>query len=119
MPAVLSTSGPLLSFRSSTASNTAVDISSVKNCELYYLNINNTNAAAVYIKFYNKTGSTSSDTPVRTFYCPVGMLILTREDCYFRFSTAMSVRVVTDFADNGTTSPTASSVLIEADYFEG
>jgi hypothetical protein len=79
------------------------------------LSINSTNAAACYVKLYDKaTAPSSSDTPVQQFYVAAtpGQKepVLPSNGLIFRLG--LGIRIVTEQADNGTTGVTAGAVIM-------
>lgn len=85
---------------------------------LYGYNIVNPHSAAIYVKFYNKAAADvnpASDVPFLTVAVQATSHELIRGiDLPFSFSTALSVRAVTESGDTGTTAP-GSLPIIELD----
>jgi hypothetical protein len=84
---------------------------------IYGIRIINKDASLIYVKFYNKTGGLSSDTPIFTIAVPAGIGSFIGIDYHIgrAFGTALSVRCVTGVAENDATSP-GTAPIIEVDY---
>ncbi len=81
----------------------------------------NLNAAARFVKLYNKaTAPTGSDTPIRTIVVPGGTAgsgaIRSTAMVGTNFSAGLSIRVTTGIADADTGAPTASETAVHIDY---
>jgi hypothetical protein len=102
--------------RITNANSTAQTVKSSAG-NIYYLNLVNLDAtpSIIYVKFYNKTGATSSDTPFLTIPVASGVGQMVNIRNIIPFDTACSVRCVTGSADNNTTAP-ATSPIIEIRY---
>ncbi len=89
--------------------------------QVYGWAIFNTNAAACYVKLYNKaTGPTSADTPVVTLLIPgntAGGGLVTQLNKGIAFSSGISYRATTAIADNSAAAVAASEVSINLFYF--
>lgn len=80
---------------------------------LYGLIVTNANAAARYLKFYNKaTGPTSADTPVATIYVPPLGGVALPIDVGADFSTGISLRLTTGVADNDANPVAANEIIV-------
>jgi hypothetical protein len=102
--------------RITNANSTAQTVKS-SGGNIYNLNLVNLDAtpSIIYVKFYNKTGATSSDTPFLTIPVASGVGQMVNIRNIIPFDTACSVRCVTGSADNNTTAP-ATSPIIEIRY---
>jgi hypothetical protein len=69
----------------------------------------------LYLKFYNKTGATSTDIPFWTVPIPSGVGSVYQKGIVLPFNVACSVRCVSGSADNNTGAP-ATSPIIEIKY---
>ncbi len=83
----------------------------------------NINAAAAYLKLYDKASAPDeNDTPKKVILIPgattggVANITFHPYDDGASFLTGLAYRVVTVIADNGTTAPTASQVIVNLDY---
>jgi hypothetical protein len=85
--------------------------------QIYSIHAINVNAAARYLKVYNKaTAPTEADTPVLTIHLPASG---SRELLFpigIEFSAGISIRATTELADNGTTAPTANETIVNLTY---
>lgn len=114
------TAGGLSIYRaiSAASDNAAV----VKNAagQIYGIWVSSVNAAARYLKIYNKaTSPTSGDTPVLTYVVPgatVGAGFSIPLPYGLLFDTGISVRLVTGIADNDNTSVSANEHVIQLYY---
>lgn len=87
--------------------------------QIYSIYAVNLNAAARYLKIYNKaTAPTQSDTPVMTIYLPAsGAQVNVPIPIYgMEFNAGISARVTTGLADNDTGAPTAAETLVVVGY---
>src|SRR5262245_41348605 len=108
-------------FRVNWPNNTtpqAPDGSGTKSVSLCGVVLTNTNAAARFVKFYDKGASPSigNDTPVRTYTLPANS---TTQIDYNRgklFVNGMWVSVTVLAADSDTTAPAAGDVLMTVEY---
>lgn len=107
-----------LQFRSLTVNNTAVAIKASSGSVLGW-NVINLHSSTIYIKIYNIAAASvnpASDVPTRTLMVPANGSIFLEPHCIVgNYSTAISVRAVTDTTDTGTTSP-ATLPIIEIMY---
>lgn len=110
-------------FRTLDADETEEDVKTSPGC-VYGMWATNTNTSSVFVKFYNATAANTtvgSTTPAITIclpgnasddvsanFGPGGMGIF--------FDTAICVAAVTEAADNGTTAPSANSVILNIFY---
>jgi len=102
----------MTAFRSITTTNTGSSIKST-GANVEYVNIINKHNAAIFVRFYNSDVATFQDTPVFTIQvaASVGSFTSLAGKCLFGTSDGLSVRVVTDAADNGNTAATTLPVL--------
>lgn len=78
--------------------------------------ISNVNAAARYVKLYNKaTAATQADTPVMTILVPA-TTTLVLEPMELPFPLGISVRATTGAADNDTGAPSANDIIVNLLY---
>ena len=76
--------------------------------------IHNTTGAAVYVKMYNKAAAgvnPASDVPALVIGVPTAAVSNVTLPNGIMFGTAISVRVVTDIGNTGTTAPSVSTVV--------
>jgi hypothetical protein len=102
--------------RQTALSNTAVAIKATAG-NIYGMNIINTNATPVYIKFYNtaQVSTTVGTTAIVDMYVvpaisgsnPGTLFIPIRESALYHFTTAITVACVTGIADSDNTAPAA------------
>lgn len=100
-------------FRSLTASSTG-ELIKTGTGRLYRVNVINTAASIIYLKFYDKaTVGLSTDTPFYTMSVPsgAGINVVNSFVVPDYFGGGLSVRCVTDVADSGTTNPATSPIL--------
>lgn len=84
---------------------------------LHWFNIINDNAAAMYVKFYDKaTGAAAADTPEFTVKVGIGANLSDRIPDGARFNLGLSIRAVTTLADLGNVGPGANEVMVSAYY---
>lgn len=84
---------------------------------LYGIAATNSNAAARYLKVYNKaTGPTSADTPVFTFYLPALGGISIPMPTGVDFSAGISLRMTTGVADNDANAVAANEIIASTIY---
>lgn len=105
-------------FRSLTVNSTAVAVKGSAG-NIYGWNIINLHSATIYIKLYNIAAASvnpASDVPTRTLMVPAnGSIVEKSNSSWGYYSTAISVRAVTDSGDTGTTAP-ATLPIIELVY---
>lgn len=104
---------------SNIASAAATDNATVAcaaRCALKGIQGYNANAAARWLKFYDKaTAPTSADTPVKRIYLPASTPFAIEFD--FVFERGLSYRLVTGVLDNDNTAVTAADILgLNVDY---
>lgn len=96
------------------ANSTARAVSAVPG-NLYKVSITNGHSAVIYVKFYDIAAATvnpASDVPVENIAVPAtSTFVLAGFDVPESFSTACSVRCVTDFGDTGTTAPATLPII--------
>ena len=113
-----SVANALSRFRSLTVNSTAQAIKASAG-NLYGFNIINLHTSAIYIKFYNIAAAgvnPASDTPIKTLLVPAnGAIYQDPSSIQTSFTTALSVRAVTESGDTGTTAP-GSLPIIEIEY---
>lgn len=94
--------------RSLTLDSTAQVVSATPG-NLIGISCINLHSAAIYLKFYNKAAAgvnPASDVPRFTLLVPAtSQVILRGADLPWSFSTAISMRAVTNSGDTGTTAP--------------
>ncbi len=93
---------------------------------VYGLHLSNINAAAVYIKLFNKASapdpsacSSNSDCPVITLLVPGATTGVTRDVIFptgLSFSTGLGLAIVTGAAATNETAVSANEVLVNIDY---
>lgn len=107
-------------FRSIIATNTGQTIKST-GTTVRSLNIINRHNAAVFVKFYDSDVATFQDTPVKVFqvasssYYPASPIPVSLANSLFSVGAGLTVRVVTDSADDGNTAA-ATLPIIEVQY---
>lgn len=80
---------------------------------LYGWHLANNNAAAVYVRIYDKaTAPTAADTPVMTIEVPLKSAVSLSIPPGIAFVNGISARATTAVADNDTTAPSANDVVI-------
>tara|TARA_R110000868_G_scaffold303652_2_gene564167 strand:+ start:2920 stop:3912 length:993 start_codon:yes stop_codon:yes gene_type:complete len=72
----------------------------------------NSGNATSYVKIYDASGATSSDTPVMTFPIRHDTSLATISTHNFVFSTAIAVRATSGYAANDNTSPNGSTSIV-------
>jgi hypothetical protein len=89
--------------------------------QIYGWAITNTNASARYVKVYNKAtaATVGTDTPVFVLMIPgnangAGMVFA--QDSGIALGTGISIGITTGVADNDTTAPSATEVLVNLFY---
>lgn len=103
-------------FRSLTLQNTGASVTTTAT-RLFGWTITNSAAAIRYVKIYNKaTAAASTDTPVFTIGVPTLSTVEFYPSGGVNLSAGLSVRCVTEAADNGTTSATSGEVLAHILY---
>ena len=84
---------------------------------LYGIVATNSNAAARYLKVYNKASSpTSGDTPVFTFYLPALGGISVPMPVGADFSAGIALRLTTGVADNDANAVAANEIIVSSLY---
>lgn len=102
--------------RTITVSSTGVAIATGER-RVSMISLSNSDAAAVWVKLYDKaTAPTSADTPIQNYLVPAGGAYAIPFPDGLQFSLGIGIRAVTGFADNDTTSPTASKVAVSLAY---
>src|SRR5689334_1220169 len=86
--------------------------------QIYSFCVGNSDTNNVYLKLYNKvTAATNSDTPIMTLPVIKGTaLVMDLSAEPIPFSTGISLRVVQEQADNGTTDPTSGTCTVNLLY---
>jgi hypothetical protein len=89
--------------------------------QLYSVQVFNLNAAARYIKFYNKatTPDPTADTVVKSILIPgntAGAGVVIAWPSGVAFATGISYAVVTDVGNTGNTSVAANEIIVNIDY---
>lgn len=84
---------------------------------LYGWSVSNANAAAIYVKLYNKaTAPTQADTPVMTIRVPAAAAVAFSSIIGIGFTAGISARAVTAVADNSVAAPAANDVVAALFY---
>lgn len=106
-----------LSVARSTAFNATGTTTATSQAFVAGWQVTNTNAAARYLKLYNKaTAATEADTPVITIHLPSTSTVNYSIPGSIRFSAGLSIRCVTGVADNDTTGAGAGEVYTHVFY---
>ena len=108
------TTGGLSVARSLDLQTTATTIKSSAG-QLYGWYLANNASSVRYVKLYNKTGATSSDTPVLTLVLPANAAANVFCPHGIAFGTAISARACTGVADNDNTASSTNDVI--ANFF--
>jgi len=116
MSNILSGSFPLLTYRNIDVQVTGSVVKAFAG-GIFDLSISNANAAARFLKLYDKaTAPTASDTPLRTYYLPPASLTPISIPDGIKFVNGISLRASTLVADNDNTAPTANDVIVNIGY---
>lgn len=116
MSNLLSGSFPLLTYRNLDVQVTGSIVKAYAG-GVFNLDVSNSNAAARYLKVYDKaTAPTASDTPIRTYYLPPLSLTSIPVPDGIKFSNGISLRATTGIADADTGAPTANDVVVNIGY---
>lgn len=106
-------------YRSILITNTNTTAFNSGSIDVKALNIVNRHNAAIFVKFYDQPVATFQDTPIRTiqvaansFYPATPTSI---RDILFSTTSGLSIRAVTEAADNGNTAPTTLPI-VEFEY---
>jgi hypothetical protein len=95
-------------FRSLTVNSTAQAIKGTSGA-VYGWNIINLHSSTIYVKLYDIAAASvnpASSVPVRTLMVPANGAVIEKSDTPWGvYSTAISVRAVTESGDTGTTAP--------------
>jgi len=114
-------------FRSTTSTNTFTNVpvptAGTQNATspavmLYGVNAVNGDTGIIYLKFYNKVGATTADTPQRTLAVAAGVgsqTFLQGSDIADYYPAGCSFRVCTGFADSDNTSA-GTAPIVELRY---
>lgn len=106
-----------LNYRNLNVSNTGavVKASPGSICSII---VSNVSGGTIYFKVYNKaTAPSASDTPVLTFAVANGSTLSIEDGLPLTYlDSGISIRAVTEAADNGVTSPTANTVIANILY---
>jgi hypothetical protein len=119
--AVPGTSGGLsMSKVISAASTNATSVKSSAG-QVYSVQAFNTNAAARYLKLYNKASAPTvgTDTPVKTLLIPgntAGTGFVINWPAGIAFSTGIAIALTTGIADSSTGAVAASEIVVNIDY---
>ena len=106
-----------LSVLRSTALNATGTTTSTAQTYVSGWQVTNTNAAARYLKLYDKaTAASSSDTPLLTIALPATSTVNYSIPGSIRFALGLSARCVTGVADNDNTGAGASEVYTHVFY---
>ncbi len=106
-----------LNYRNLNVGNTGAVVKDAPG-SICSLIVSNVSGGVVYFKVYNKASApTASDVPVMTFAVANGSTLSIQDALPLTYLDAgISIRVVTEAADNGTTSPTANTVIANILY---
>lgn len=101
---------PFRLLSAATVNNTSVKAS---GCKLAGWVISNSNAAARYVKFFNKATAPAAgtDTPVLTLFVPPGAVI-TETDLDLSFSAGLGIATTTGVADADTAAVAANEIIV-------
>lgn len=112
----LSGTGPLKTYRNLDCQITG-SIVKANAGGIFNLSVSNSNAAARFLKLYNKaTAPTASDTPVRTYYlAPLSARDISVPDG-LGFDVGISLRASTLVADSDNTAPSTNDVIVNIGY---
>ena len=103
-------------FRSLTLQNTGASVTTAPT-RVFGWTLTNSAAAIRYVKIYNKaSAAASTDTPVFTIGVPTLSTVEFYASGGVNLNLGLSVRCVTEAADNGTTSATSGDVLAHILY---
>lgn len=103
-------------YRSLALTNTGVAVTAAAT-RVFGWTITNSAGAIRYVKLYNKaTAATSSDTPVMTIGIPTLQTVSFYPAGGINFPLGLSIRCVTEAADNGTTGATTGDILAHVLY---
>lgn len=112
----LNGTGPLKTYRNLDVQVTG-SIVKANAGAIFDLSVSNSNAAARYLKVYDKaTAPTASDTPIRTYYLPPLSLTPVPVSDGIKFDFGISLRASTGVADADTGAPTANDVVVNIGY---
>jgi hypothetical protein len=116
MSNLFSGSFPLLTYRNLDAQVTGSVVKAYTG-GVFDLAVSNSNAAARYLKLYDKaTAPTETDTPIRTYYLPPLSLTHLSIPDGIKFITGISLRASTGVADADTGAPTTNDVVVNIGY---
>jgi hypothetical protein len=105
---------------SKTVSAATTNATSVKASagQVYAIQVFNSNAAARYLKLYNKASAPTvgTDTPVKVFMIPTGGGAIPLWDKGLAFSTGIAFATTTGAADNDTGAVAAAEIIVNIDY---
>lgn len=103
-------------FRSTTVTNTSTTIKTTGGNLMSYHIVNRHNAA-IFVKLYDSSVSTFQDTPVDVIQVGANATVTVGNfyTVQHGFSYGMSIRVVTEAADNGNTAA-ATLPIIQIEY---
>lgn len=116
------TSGGLLVSSNLIPNNNTAIVIKASAGQLYGIRCYVNSSVIAYIKVYNATSATAgSGTPVDRHMIPApaaggGGGLIWADAQGVAFSTGITIVVVTDFADNGTTAPAANSYIVNCYY---
>lgn len=104
----------------SAASTNATSVKATAG-QLYWLHVVNLNAAARYLKLYNKTSSPTvgTDTPIHTFAIPgntAGAGFALNFAVPITFSSGIALAITTGVADSDTGAVAANEIIVNGGY---
>ena len=112
------TSGGLTPFKLVSASNTNGTNVKASAGQIYGIQVFNTNAAARYLKIYNKASAPTvgSNTPVKTIFIPAGGGVILNQPLGIAFATGISIALTTGLADSDTGAVASGEIVVNIDY---
>lgn len=106
-------------YRSIAITNTNTTAFASGAIEVKALNIINRHNAAIFVKFYDQEVATFQDTPIRVIQVASTSSYpatpTSTRDILFSTTKGLSIRAVTESADNGNTAPTTLPI-VEFEY---
>ena len=115
------TSGGLTMHKTISAASTNATSVKASAGQVYAIQCSNVNAAARYLKLYNKASAPTvgTDTPVKTLIIPgntAGAGFVINFDKGLSFSTGIAFALTTEATDAGTTGVAANELTVNIDY---
>ena len=109
--------GGALPYSVTSVTATGIVVSAVPQ-KIFSIHAHNLNAAIRYLKVYDKaTAATEEDTPKLRIPMPTGSGPPLTFPKGVMFLNGISIRAVTELADNGTTGATASETIVNMSIF--